>query len=199
MSSSLSNSLRYREEWLQESVHLFRPWFKERKVEIPKKVYISCGFPKGGRGGHAIGQCWAPSMTVDGTVQMFISPVLDNPIEVLATGLHECCHAACGNECGHKGEFKRVARELGLAGKLTATYAEPGSALYEALGQVAASLGPYPHSGMVLQKKAKKPSNWVRLMSPENEEYTLVISRNSLEDHGWPNDPWGQQMVPKAK
>ena len=195
-----SNTMKYREEWLMEAVHCFRPWFLERKVEIPQRVMISCGFQKGRHGsGQAIGQCWPPSLTPDGTSHMFVCPTLHEPIEVLATALHECTHAACGNECGHKGEFKRVAVSLGLQGKMTATYAAPQTPLWDALTQVADTLGPYPHSKLVVPPRLKKPGKWVRLMSPENEDYTLVISQNSLDEIGWPMDPGGNEMVPKTK
>lgn len=194
-----SNTLKYREEWLMESVKLFRPWFLERKVEIPQRVMISCGFPKGARGGHAIGQCWGANLTPDGTSHMFVCPTLIDPIEVLATTLHECTHAACGLECGHKGEFKRMAVSLGLQGKMTATYCAPNTPLHDALSQVAEVLGPYPHSKLTPIKKPKKESNWVRLMSPDNEEYTLVISQISIDEMGMPQDPWGNEMIPKGK
>jgi hypothetical protein len=197
--NDMSNTLRYREQWLMEAVQCFRPWFLERKVEIPQRVMISCGFPKGARGGHVIGQCWGANLTNDGTSHMFVCPTLDNPIEVLATTLHECNHAACGLECGHKGEFKRMALSLGLQGKMTATYAAPDTPLYAALEQVAASLGPYPHSKLTPIKKPRKETKWVRLMSPEDEEYTMVISEINLEEKGWPQDPWGNEMVRKEK
>lgn len=196
--SSHSNAMKYREQWLHEAVHQYRPWMKELKAPIPDKVYVSCGFPKGRHGaGQAIGQCWPPQSTVDGTTQMFICPTQDEPVRVLDILLHECIHAGCGNECGHKGEFKRVARELGLQGKLTATYAELGTPLHARLQEVAEKLGPYPHSGMILVKKAKKESNWIRLKSPEDPDYTLVISKTSIEEKGWPNDYLGNRMIPK--
>ena len=194
----LTNTLKYREEWLHEAVGKFRPWLVDLKAPIPPRVFVSCGFPKGGRGGHAIGQCWPPTATVDGTMQMFVCPTQDEPVRVLDILLHECVHAGCGTECGHKGEFKRVAREIGLQGKLTATICEPGTPLHERLTEVSNALGPYPHSGMMIKRKAKKESNWIRLKSPEIDEYTLVISKTSLEEHGWPHDPMGNQMIPKG-
>lgn len=193
-----SNAIKFREEWLHEGVRRFRPWLRDLKAPIPDKVYVSCGFPKGRHGaGQAIGQCWPPKSTVDGTTQMFICPTQDEPVRVLDILLHECVHAGCGNECGHKGEFKRVARELGLEGKLTATFAAPGTPLHENLTGIANDLGPYPHSGMMLVKKVKKESNWIRLKSPNDDEYTLVISKTSIEEKGWPLDPQGEQMIPK--
>jgi hypothetical protein len=200
MSSELTNTLRYREEWLHEGVNMIRPWFKDRNKPISEKIFISCGFPKGRHGrGRAIGQCWPPQATKNGVVQMFICPTLDNPVEVLATAVHECCHEACGNECGHKGPFKELALSLGLAGKMTATYAEEGTPLHDALSSIAESLGPYPHSGMILKTKEKKPSKWIRLQSRIIEEYTLVISKDSIDAHGWPVDPHGMALVPKKE
>lgn len=198
MSQELKNTMKYREEWLHEAVLSFRPWFVDLKAPIPDKVYVSCGFPKGRHGsGQAIGQCWPPQSTTDGTTQMFVCPTQHEPVRVLDILLHECIHAGCGTECGHKGEFKRVARELGLDGKLTATYATEGTKLWSDLSGISEKLGPYPHSAMRLVKKEKKESNWIRLKSPEDDEYTLVISKTSIEEKGWPNDYMGNRMIPK--
>lgn len=192
-----SNVMKWREEWLHEGIRLLRPRFIDLKAPIPDKVYASCGFPKGARGGHAIGQCWAPSMTADGTTQMFICPTQVEPVRVLDILTHECIHAGCGVECGHKKEFRRVAKELGLAGKMTATYAEEGTECHAWLTDISEKLGPYPHSAMTLIKKAKAPSKWVRLMSKEIPGYTLVISKISLAEHGYPTDPAGTKMIRK--
>lgn len=194
-----SNTIKYREQWLMEGVSQFRPWLKEQKAPIPDKVAVSVGFPKGGRGGHAIGQCWYPQTSVNGVTNMFVCPTQDEPVRVLDILLHECIHAGCGKDCGHKGEFKRIAKDLGLQGKMTATFAAPETPLHTELTRISQVLGPYPHSGMMIPKAPKKASTWVRLVSPENEKYTLVISQKSLDEYGWPSDPEGNEMIVKGQ
>lgn len=116
---------------------------------------------------------------------------------MLATLLHEQLHSAIGVEHGHKKPFKDAMKKVGLAGKATATYAEEGSPLHSQLVLLSDVLGPYPHGG--LRKPTRKKgggSGWVRMRSPQEESYTIVISPKSLEEHGAPTDPWGNEMEP---
>ena len=73
-----------RELWLQNAVDLVSPIFKNKGYTIPK-VQVSCGFPSTGNKSKHVGQCWGKSSTNDGTNQLFISPVLDEPVQVLDT------------------------------------------------------------------------------------------------------------------
>lgn len=95
---------------------------------------------------RTIGQCWSPSASADGTVELIASLKLDDPIEVLSVNVHEQIHAIVGNECGHKGPFARLARKVGLEGKLTATVA--GEELTKKLKRIAKNLGAYPHAAL---------------------------------------------------
>jgi hypothetical protein len=200
-----------REQWLIAaahalSVHFFpiaagtRKEAGKKMHELPRKLQCSCGFPYKSR--EAIGQCWSPKLSADGTTQVFVSPCQDEPVRVLDILLHELIHAAVGTEEGHRGEFKRVATALGLSGKMTATIAEPGSELHARLSRIARDLGPYPHkavnkdAGGEGKKKKKKGGGWVRLMSESEPEYRVVISPRQLDEHGVPTDPWGDPMVP---
>ncbi len=82
-----------RESWLMEAIARMStsvfPAFKHPQWRV------TCGWPKGVRGGkHAIGQCWPPTASKDGTAEMFISPELDHPIEILHVLAHEMIHYA---------------------------------------------------------------------------------------------------------
>ena len=78
-----------REQWLETAIELMKPHFTESipGVEFPK-VRVSVGWPGGKSGPRTIGQCWAPFAATDNVSQIFISPVLDDPILVLATLAH---------------------------------------------------------------------------------------------------------------
>jgi hypothetical protein len=99
---------------------------------------------------RVIGECWSPKASRDGHAEIFISPLLDDatgPHGVGATLVHELVHATVGNECGHRGAFKRVAEAVGLEGPMTATHA--GGRLRELLGILLLGCGPYPHGRIV--------------------------------------------------
>jgi len=82
-----------RESWLLSAIdRMARSLFPAFK-QPPWRV--TCGWPKGVRGGkHAIGQCWPTTASADGTHELFISPELDSPIEVLHVLAHEMIHYA---------------------------------------------------------------------------------------------------------
>lgn len=183
-----------RERWLIEAVKLLAyDFFTEKGYDFPEKWGISCGFPKGSS--KAIGQAWDPEVAGDGTSHMFISPVLDEPTRVLDVTLHEMIHVAVGIEEGHKGMFRKLAKEFELEGKMTATYVTPGTPLHDHLLRIAERLGTYPHMAMAPRPKAKKPTNsWVRYFSTKDEKYKVLVSPKMVEEHGAPRDPWGEEM-----
>ena len=184
-----------REAWLTQAVKNLTVLLEEQKVQLPKNWAISIGFPKGSA--KAIGQCWDPSNTDDETSHMFISPVLSDPIEILATTLHEMIHAAVGLKCGHTGEFRRVARGVGLKGKLTATFAEEGTKLYSTLELCNSSLGQYPGKAIKLKQKPKKKQAYflTKLVSPNDPDYKFTIAPRLIEQFGMPRDHLGDEML----
>ncbi len=186
-----------REQWLAAGIKaLDARYFDDKGYELPEKLQCSCGWCRGSS--KAIGQCWDPKVTPDGTTHMFICPTLGDPVVVLATLLHELIHAAIGVEEKHGKLFKKLCKEMGLAGKATATYAEAGSPLHAELLIISEKLGPYPHSPMVKRVKSGKKSmgGWIRLRSVNEEGYKVLISPRQLEEHGYPVDPFGDEMVP---
>jgi len=138
-----------REEWLNNAIRLSRPIFRKLNCPLPKKVRAACSWTSHGARSAAIGQCWTYEASKDQTVEIHVSPVLDNVLTegqqgVLDVFVHELGHAAAGISEGHKGEFARVARELGLAGPLTATNAGPE--FVKMFKPIVKALGPYPHA-----------------------------------------------------
>jgi hypothetical protein len=189
-----------REQWLVAALtHLKRivePHLKgEQKVDI-KKYRVSVGWPSGG--GDKIGQCWDPVASDGGVHEMFISPEIAEPLRVLDILLHELVHAVVGIKEGHRGEFKRVARAVGLEGKLTATVVTPDSPLHKQLAIISSKLGEYPHQKLKRLRKGRRP--WEkRLMfhSPTlGIEYRAFMILSQVKRHGPPRDPLGDKMVP---
>lgn len=143
-----------REVWLRNAAELLRPLFAEHAATVPN-VHVSVGFPKS-RGRRAIGQCWDGQASEDGQAHVFICPTQTSAVNVLGILTHELVHASVGCACGHKGPFAKLARKLGLAGKLTATV--PGPILTESLRAIAEKLGAYPHAALAVPVLGSKGS-----------------------------------------
>jgi len=140
-----------REIWLQKAVELISPIFKNKGYTIPK-VQVSCGFPSTGNKSKHVGQCWGKSSTSDDTNQLFISPVLDEPVQVLDTLVHELVHAVDDCMHHHGPEFKKIATDVGLQGLMREASAGPW--LHEQLTAISRQLGKYPHSKINLAHSA---------------------------------------------
>lgn len=139
-----------REAWLEAAVQQLTPIFANAGYTIPA-CRVSCGFTSSGvRSGH-IGQCWSTRSSKDGVNQIFISPALEDPIEVLDTLVHELVHAV--DDCQHKHgkEFKKMAMKLGMVGPMRSAGAGP--VLKEKLKDLANRLGAYPHASLYVPKK----------------------------------------------
>lgn len=140
--------MKTREDWLNKALELIRTRIFEQLAEapeLPERVHVSCGWPsKGGTKpeGRTLGQCWHPCQSEDGAPQIFISPVLDQPLEVLGVLAHEMIHAGLP-EAKHGKTFKEAARAIGLEGPPKAT--ETGPRLLADLVIIAEALGEYPH------------------------------------------------------
>jgi len=159
-----------REEWLTEAVLLLDAQVFAPVMEgvIPDLQFrVSCSFPGGpGKKKGVVGQCWNPSASADSTTEIYISPVEDNPVEVLDTLVHENVHRIVGCKHGHKAPFKRLAVKVGLEGKMTSTHA--GEALRETLTGLAETLGTYPHAKVTPGEGKKKQSTRVKRLSAQN-------------------------------
>jgi hypothetical protein len=159
-----------RESWLEHAQEELSRYLTAQGYPYPNPARVSVGFP-GGRGGvkaHTIGQCWNGKQATDGRGQIFISPVLEDPITVLSTLLHEMVHHAVGTLAGHKGPFKRCALAVGLKGPMTAT--TPSDHLIAALQTLLTHLEPYPHAGLRVGGGKKKPgSRLLKISCPSCE------------------------------
>lgn len=146
-----------REAWLNRAIGLLRPIFSRRGFTVPSSCVASCGFASTGTRSHHIGQCWSSTSSEDGRTQIFISPVLHDPVEVLDTLTHELVHAV--DDCKHKHgkEFKKIAIGIGMVGPMRSAGAGPD--LKRSLIEVASRLGPYPHGRLLIshRKIVQKP------------------------------------------
>lgn len=141
-----------REEWLTAAtkmiVEKYRGVFDEHFDDGAKHlsaVRASTGFPsRRGENGKVIGQCWNSKASRDESHHIFINPLLEDPVRVVATLAHELVHAADDGQHQHKGPFTKAVRAMGLKGKPTATFAGDEFQNW-VLDEVVPALGKYPH------------------------------------------------------
>lgn len=179
-----------REHWLNELVKRLEPMLSERGHKL-SKWRISCGFPgtrarPTTKNAHRIGECWGAESSADKTHEMFISPLLSDPIKVAETTLHEMLHAALPPGTGHRGPFARLAKAVGLEGKPTSTHA--GDALVEKLNVILEELGPYPHAALDATTNRKTRNPLLKTICPECG-YIARITRMWLDEAGTPICP----------
>lgn len=184
-----------REEWLYKARDEMRDLFAEKGYPLPENVRVSCGFPSRSAMGKArrrIGECWTDEASEDKHFEIFVSPVLDDGVEVLATLAHELVHAAVGVKAGHKGPFRTLATALGLEGKMTATHA--GEQFKQHASDWLLRLGVYPHAKLdgAMKKIDKQGTRMLKVVCG-NCGYTVRTTQKWI-DIGLPICPCGTQM-----
>lgn len=151
-----------RETWLARgTVELARRVFAPKGYDVPADVKVSCSWPGGGSARKRIGECWPRSFSGAKINEVFISPVVAEPVAALDILAHELVHAIDDCASGHKKVFGKIARGIGLEGKLTATHAGPE--LKATLVAIAEALGPYPHSTLNLSRRKKQTTRNIKV------------------------------------
>lgn len=185
-----------REAWLMEALTLLKPIFTERGFKVPEKIRVSCGFPSKNPLGmklRRIGECWTDDASAGKVFEIFVSPTLSDPYEVLDTLLHEVIHATVGIKCGHGGEFKICANVIGMTGKMTCCVA--GERLKPRLEKYLTQLGTYSHDQLEHMTSGRKKDT-CRLLKASCPDcgYIVRVSRKCL-DIGCPTCPCGTEMT----
>ncbi|MGZ8364775.1 MAG: hypothetical protein ACXWWG_00520 [Nitrospira sp.] len=183
-----------REGWLKSAIALLdQKFFAANGYELPVNVKAACG-PVGLGLPKAIGVCYDKSASVNEHHEIFIAGTQAEPARVLDILLHELIHACVGCKEGHKGKFKKLAKQFGFAGKMTATFVEPGSELEAQLAEIVDQLGPYPHAAMVKAPKPSRQPKRLTFYSPQEPKFMVTVKIPVVEEFGAPKDPWGNTM-----
>lgn len=170
-----------REAWLELLVAALRPLIEP--FERPfRPVAVSVGWPSSGglsKKARKVGQCWVPT-TTDATANIYISPLLSDPVQVAAVLLHELIHSILPQEVDHKGDFKTIHRAVGFVEK--ATGSTPGEELGVKLSTLLASLPPMPHYEVQLVEREKAPhvNRQLKLTCPLHPSYIVRASRKII-------------------
>jgi len=190
-----------RENWLTDCIKRLRPDFEKAGRPLPEKIRASCSWPsKSGlaKKRRRIGEAWSSANSADSSCEVFISPVLKDPLHVAATLVHELVHCAVGVEAKHQGPFPKVARALGLEGKMTETVA--GESLRARLQEVTDVIGPYPHAELTHSNAPKKQNCRLLKVVCTGDECGCVIriTRKWLDEVGPPACGCGSEMQEEA-
>lgn len=197
----MKNSIATREEWLTIAAGQCEVLFTELEHYIPE-YKVTCGFPSRSAVSKTktrLGECWAAERSDGNNFEVFISPLMDDPEQVVAVLIHEMVHVVVGTKAGHGGPFKKVALAIGLEGKMASTTA--GEKLTEWIKGIIDGLGPYPHHKLVPTHKEPKPQKGRMLKAEctvckaEGEPYIVRMSGETMKK-GLPYCPiHGCQLV----
>lgn len=187
-----------RETWLENAVEEVSVLLAEVGVIVPQ-VRVAAGWPS--RGGtslkkRVLGECWKPEVAEDGISQIFLNPMMVNPVDILGVLIHEVIHAWDRGQNGHKGPFVQAAKDVGLTGPWTATGVS--EELHPKLVKIAEFLGDYPHSRLTPSVERKVQTTRMLKVQCPNCDYTVRTTAKWLEV-GLPSCPEGDEMEIEVK
>jgi len=165
-----------REEWLQDVIAICRDeHFKEQGFTVPE-IHVSTGLfgvPKKSLK-TVLGQCWYGHGSEDGLCHIFISPTINDTKRAIDVLIHELVHSVAGPTAKHGPAFRRVAKLVGLEGKMAETVAS--DRLNETIAGWIDRVGLYPHPkldpGLAGKKRPRKQA--IKLVCP-NECTELCV------------------------
>lgn len=145
-----------REEWLTRAIALVRS--KYPSTPFAQNVRVACGFPSTASRSGTVGETWADTASRDKTIEILISPIVDNPREVLAVLLAQLAHATPG-ALNTGTAYRAVAASLGLEPLRKDWKSTRGADDFDIrYSDVLTELGPYPHAALVPNSMKAKQS-----------------------------------------
>jgi len=164
---------------------LSKSLFTKNGQTVPADVRVSCSLPSRrafGKRKRTIGQCYPRSCSSAKVNEVFVSPTIDESIQVLATLVHELCHAIDDCKSGHGKDFVKIARAVGLEGKPTQCTAVEGTPLYDLLANYVKRWGEYPHSKIDVTKQTKKQTTRMIKIECECCGFKVRASRKVIQE-----------------
>lgn len=154
-----------REEWLTAAVGLLRPRYAANGTPLPASIRVACGFPSTARRSGAVAEHWPSSASQDATHEVLISPILDNPIEVLTNLIGAVSHA-CDGAAGNGKVYREIVTAMHLTpGRADFKTVRPGTDFASKFAPILETLGMYPHAA--LNMSSEKPKQITRLLKAE--------------------------------
>lgn len=172
-----------REAYLEQAVLECRPFFDLYASPLPKTIKVSCGLPSTAKRTGAIGECHSNNVLGERVVEIFVSPVLDKPIEVIEVLIHELCHALT-NSKKHAMGFQKYADALGLvplgSGKNAYKNTKGGANFLGMWNAVIESLGDYPHTKIDLVAHKTQGTRMLQAKCPTCD-YSIRTTRKWVD------------------
>lgn len=183
-----------REAWLTETARMIYPVidavaqsFAKDYRPVPFDDFaFACSITSGGstQMRKVAGEIHYAEGTGNGKHEVRIAPSQDDSVQVLGVVIHEMIHAfAIGD--GHRGDFARIARFIGLKGKMTATYvekdAEKGDRLRCVVDSIIKIVGEYPHQKVRAPVPRGKRGIGSRMLKIVCTECDLVMRASSMQ------------------
>mgnify|MGYP003109789586 FL=1 len=152
-----------------------------KEIDVPSDIKISCGFPPSGgkrTKNKTLGVCFNRESSKSNINEIFVSPVVEDSMRVLDILAHEMIHAIDDCKSGHKGTFRKIAKAIGLEGKMTATTA--GDWLKGILEGIIKSIGKYPHAEVSTGGIKKQTTRMIKVACTECE-FSYRTSRKNID------------------
>lgn len=177
-----------RENWFNKALPLLQEHvFTPAGLAIPDNVRIGVGTlsSRSGKSNSAsLGICFPAEKSESKTIEIFISPELEDSNRVLDVVCHELIHAIDGNKNGHKGPFRKMALAIGLEGKMTATTAS--ERLNGTLSEIVEEIGKYPHEKLDTTGQKKQTTRMLKMQCSQcqwnfrtNKTQLMVMTINT--------------------
>jgi hypothetical protein len=192
--AEVKGAIRDREAWMRRFVEGCRPWFAEVGAPLPERIRLTMSLTRGKR---VVATCYARAASSDGTNEILVRLDQADALEVCDHILHELVHAADDCKHGHGRPFERIARHLGLVGKLTST--RLGAEARARCQRIIAKLGPFPHAPLDLaggrrSGPSRQKNRHVKTTCMDQNEgepcgYTARTSRTWIDRAGPPLCP----------
>ena len=147
-----------REDWLNRAALAINMLvIRENNVVAPTSYRIACGFPQGARKARCA--TMARKLSTDQTNEIFISPELDEPADILPRLTRQLILAT--HDC-HAARAKRDCHRVGLA-IVDGEHDKPHNRLVAQFERMATALGAYPHAKVDLSLRPKEKSRQAKI------------------------------------
>lgn len=160
-----------REDWLTAAVSELKPFFLANGVSISDKIRVSCALPSNAKRTNfkSVGECFPNTNSADAHFEIFISPVLADPVKVFETLIAMLCHTANG-ALNHGKPYQKIADAMLLLpnGTASARYKSVthGGAFVAAYQQIIDSLGVYVHAELSASVGKKQTTRMLKCECP---------------------------------
>lgn len=150
-----------REQWLTRMLrNNITTLLGRHGASVPVDCKVSVGFPGGGSARKRIGECWPRARSSIKVNEIFINPKISDVRKIVDVLIHEAIHASDDCASGHKGHFAKVAKSVGLTGKMTATVAGPE--LQQWIDAQIASFPPFEYGSLDVDSRKRQTTRMLK-------------------------------------